>query len=183
MELRWIKWLALVIGAGVLCAPAFTQSAQSKPAAVPLLWVLQKHQGSMVAEESCAIVFAGGKYRSETFRRRRTVATIGFEEDSLDVKEGQVSEAALNGLSSLLSGPEFRELTSPKLVRRIVDENYDALQIMVFRNGQLQQLKYPNKNSRKGHEQQLKPLLDWWQELRRSPGEPVKNAQKTRCTP
>ena len=177
------KWLRLIIVAGVFCSPAFTESTETKPVAVPLLWVLQKHQGSMAAEESCAIVFTGGKYRSETFLRRRTVATIGFEEDSLEAREGQVSEAAMNRLLSLVSASEFRELTSPKLVRRIVDENYDALQIMVFRNGQPQQLKYPNKNSRKGHEQQLKPLLDWWQDLRKSPGESVKSAQKTRCTP
>ena len=175
--------LACILAASLSCFPAFSQTAEQKPDAPAFVRLMRMHQGSMAAEETCVIVYRDGRYRSEAFVRRRTVATIGFEEESLEVKEGKLHEDTLSRLVSVVDSSQFRDLTPPKLVRHIVEENYDALQVAVFRGELVQDLRYPTKASRKNHQEQLKPLLDWWQELRKSPAEPIKNAQKTRCTP
>ena len=173
----------VVIFVSLLCGVAAAQSAPKTPDPVPLLRVAEIHQGTMVAEESCSIVHSDGRYRSERYLRKRTVANVGFESDSLDIREGQVSEDALNQLLSIIGATEFRQLKSPNLIRRIVDEDYHALQIAVFRHEQIQDLKYPNKASRKADAAKLKPLLDWWQQLRKNPGHVVTNGQRTRCMP
>src|SRR5262249_12584408 len=175
-------WLASVLVASLL-SPAFAQNAEQKPDAPAFLRLVKMHQGSMAAEETCVIVYRDGRYRTEEFVRRRTAATVGFEEESLEVREGKLKDDVLSRLVSVVDSSQFRELTSPKLIRRIVEEDYDALQVAVFRGEAVQDLRYPTKASRKNSQQQLKPLLDWWQELRKIQGLPTKNTQKTRCSP
>jgi hypothetical protein len=173
----------VIVACSMLCAVAAAQSGPQKPAPVPLLRVAENHQGGMVAEETCAIVYIDGKYRSERYLRKRTAASVGFETDSLELRESQVSKDYLNRLLEIIDTAEFRQLKSPNLIRRIVDEDYHALHIAIFRQEQIQELKYPNKASRKADAAKLKPLLDWWQQLRKNPAHVVSNAQRTHCMP
>jgi hypothetical protein len=175
-------WLASLLVASLFCSLGLAQPAEQKPDAPAFLRLMKMHQGSMAAEETCVIVYRDGRYRSESFVRRRT-ATVGFEEESLEVKDGKLKDDALSRLVSIVDSAQFRELTPPKLIRRIVEEDYDALQVAVFRGEAVQDLRYPTKASRKNSQQQLKPLLDWWQDLRKLPAQSIKNAQKTRCSP
>jgi len=152
------------------------EEPQARPGS--LLRISEIRQGTLASEESCTIVYLDGAYHSERISFRR-----GYD-DSVRVTEGRLGEEHHKHLLEILNSQNFAQLQPPKVARRLADENYHGLYISVPRTeGRVQDLSYPTKESRKESEAALRPLLQWWQELRKSPGQSVKNAQKTRCTP
>jgi len=147
----------------------------SSPKPEVLVRLSENRGGVMASEEVCTLVYANGQYRSETVSRRRG------DTDLLRVAEGGLSEPALTELKEILNNSQFRQLTSPNAPRRLADPDVNALSVTVEREGVLQELNYPSKASRKGSEQILKPLLQWWQPVRKNPGKLVDTAQRTRC--
>jgi hypothetical protein len=136
-------------------------------------------------EESCAIIYRDGRYRSEKFFVRRGDAdSMRANTDASRITEGQLTDAALASLEKILDAQELRDLKPPSMVRHLADEDLDALSVTVARQqGQLQQLNYPTRASRKGAARTLKPLLEWWQDLRKQLVQPVSSLQRTRCLP
>lgn len=178
-----LSWRRLYLAcAFVVCSFGASAGAESKSKA-PLLRLAEVHTGIMAADESCAIVYTDGTFLYEKFLRHRSPGHIGFDPDTISVKEGRVTADTLNRLLAITGEAEFRELKSPQQVRRIADEDYWGLYIAVFRDGEIQELNYANKASRKSHEQYLKPLLEVWKQLHKSPGQSIKNPTRTRCVP
>jgi hypothetical protein len=171
---RTVAWIG-VGSAHLLLFTALLQAEDAKSRVATLLRISEIRLGTMVSEEICTIVYLDGEYRSERISMRRGYA------DSVRVTEGRIGDEEHKRLLKILHSPEFIQLESPKGFRRLVDENFQGLYISVPRTGRIQELSYPTKASWKPSERALRPLLEWWQQLRRHSGKSFDIQQPTRC--
>ena len=101
---------------------------------------------------------------------------------TVDIYEGSLSPADLSKLIRILESKDFRELKPPpEQSHRLVIEDLHLLQITVPRPGGTQDLQYLTRASRRGDEKALRPLLQWWKNLRTHLPPALNNGASNRC--
>lgn len=162
----------------MLAIPSSPSSQKSQPHMPTLVRLAELTPGSMATEETCTIVYLDSNYHSERISHRTGVRATA------DVFEGVLSVADFNRLMRILESKGFRELKSPaRQSHSLVVEDFHLLQITVPRADGIQDLNYPTRASRKHDDKALKPVLEWWKDLRANLPPSLKNGVSHRCNP
>lgn len=168
---RWTL-AVLCLAAGSSLA-AFAQQGSKSPTLVRLAEV---SLGSDSKEESCTIVYIDSTYHAERVVRR------AGEPPAVRVFEGTLGTEQMNQLIRIVNGDALVQLKPPvPRSHRLVMEDFHQIQITVPRASGMQDLVYPNDESRKDAGNTLAPLLAWWKDLRKHLPPPLQDPAMTRC--
>ncbi len=124
----------------------------------------------------CLLINANGSFHREHEVMGEVIWT--------DVYEGTLSEADMKALIAAIDNDEFKAIKLPEVtlnaMRRMKEE---SLIINILRPGGGQSLNFPSPETRKAHENTLKPLLSWWKSLEKRKMKKIKGAEPTGCMP
>jgi hypothetical protein len=131
---------------------------------------------AMSADQYCTLVFADHRFHSEKANRHH-----GRDTDR-KIYEGKLSDAEWNALDQILENKDFRDLTIPPSVPPLVMQDTHPYNISVARDSSYQNMEFLNTKSMKPYEPQIRPLLQWWKELRAQRPPESKAAANPSCS-
>jgi hypothetical protein len=132
--------------------------------------------GSLASEHYCMLVFDDHSFHSERAHRTR-----GRDQER-KVYEGQLSDVDWNTLTAILDTKKFRELRVPPGTPSLVVHDTHPYTISVARQSGFQNMEFLSKASIKPYESEIKPLLQWWKNIRSAPMHESEAPPDSRCS-
>ena len=156
----------LLIPASLLSGQSSTDIGAVAPPLVTRIERLQRH------EDVCALVNREGQFRVERLYSAKT-----------EVFAGKLSTADLEGLQQLLDSSQLKSLSQSQIPSVLLSDSEDGLTISTFREGALQQLAFPNPETRKPFRAALDPLLKWLEAVQKAQHIRLPESAANRCLP
>jgi hypothetical protein len=170
-----IRWfcLSLYLSAlifSILCGGLSAQAATEVPS--PASVFLARIEHGQQSEDACALVNRSGQYRFERRFPRKT-----------DVFVGTLSQEQLRSFEEMLNQQSLVGLSSKNIPNELITDSLDLFMLDVFRNEGLQHLSFIDSGSRKPFQDSLRPIISWFEQLRKLPHMQIAEANSSRCMP
>ena len=154
----------------ILCGGLSAQAATEVSS--PASEFLARIEHGQQSEDACALVSRNGKYRFERRFPRKT-----------DVFVGTLSQEQLHSLEEMLNHQSLVGLSSKNIPNQLITDSLDLFMLDVFRNEGLQHLSFIDSGSRKPFQDSLRPIMSWFEQLRKLPHTQMAEANASRCMP
>jgi len=154
---KWRLMVCVLLGAAL---PGKSQVTGAKEESPVRLMLSEVQPGSMSSERYCMLVFTDRRFHAEKASRS------GGKDQERRIYEGDLSAADWNALDGILESDGFRKLNVPPGYVPLALQNAHFFTISVKREKGFQNMEFPDDNSRKPYESQLKPLFQWWKAIR-----------------
>jgi hypothetical protein len=170
------KLLAVLCLVSTMSLTSIGETGEAGKASAIRLLISEVTPGSMSADQYCTLVFADHRFHSEKASRHH-----GKDTDR-KVYEGELSEDQWSALSGVLDNNELRDLKIPPTVSPLVLLESHPYTISIARDGNYQNMEFLDSKSMKPYQSQIKPLLQWWKNLRGQRTPPSNAPANDRCS-